>query len=517
MKKKNSTVRPEKVKNSVAFKRGAYATVLTVVVAIAIVALNILVTALSARFPLKTDITAEKVYSLSQENIDYIRDIDKEINITVCVESEDMYSTYMSYYSGVTDSTGKYFAQTPQLLQNYVQYNSEHITVEYLDPASPDFYSVTDRHPESDFTYGDILVECVHEGENVRYSIIGATDIYELTDESGYAQYGYGSYTVSGNKLESALTTAINRVLMEKTEIIGYITQNCDTAGILSVESNLNDNNYDLQAIESLALIDAIPGEMSTLVIDGPKADFSASDLEKIDTFLDNDGKLGKNLIVLPDPSVGRLNNLYDFLEDRGIMLGTGTVYETDDSRHIEHTMMWLNLVDNDFNAGLGDAFLLCDNMAPLTIEADGEAYHELISTSATCVVRPFGSASDWAPSSTDVQGSYSAAVLSCELVYDDDYNASLSNIVTFASTDFLTNQYAQQGVASNVNVFVNLLNNLHQRDKDSITFVTKTVTSETFVPVTSTAKVLQIVFIGVVPVVLIAVSIVVFIRRKSL
>ncbi len=514
-------------RSALAWKRGGYATILTVAVALAIVALNVLTTALAARFPLKTDITAQKVNSLSAENIDFIRNIDTDIYITVCAESSDAYASYVAYYAQYGyygayfyDATGAYFTQTPKLLQEYTQYNNKHIKVKYIDPSSVDFYEVKNRYPDMSFTYGDILVECIHKDEKgnsaIRHNLISAPDIYEKTD----ASQGYGSYyTVSGNMLESKLTTAINRVLQSKTDIIGYISIGCDNTGIEKIKSYLEDNNYELQKVDSLALIPAIPEEIDTLVISAPKQDFTAQEIEMLNTFLSNDGKLGKNIIFFPDASAGRLENLYNFLEDHGIKMGTGTVYETDDTRHVDHTLIQLNDAKSMFteNFQLNNRLLMSDKMVPLTIEANGENYHEIINTSSTCVVRPYGSSADWKPTDADVKQKYSAAVLSCQLVYDDNHDYILSNLVAFASTDFLTNEYAATSSVANVDMFINLLNGMHERDADNVTFLTKTVTTETFIPMENGVKAIRIIFMAVIPVLMVAAAVFVYIRRKSL
>lgn len=512
--------------SALAWKRGSYATILTVAVAVALVAVNILVTALAARFPLKSDITAQKVNSLSKENIEFIQKIENEITITVCAENADTYASYLAYYAQYGyyntvfyDTTGTYFAQTPGLLEEYARYNSKNIKVKYIDPSSVDFYEVTNRYPDVSFIYGDILVECIHKDEtgksNVRHNLISAADVYELTDESGY---GY-SYTVTGNMLETRLTTAINRVLLNKTDVIGYLSLGCDTAGIKKIEKYIADNNFELKEIADLILTGGIPEDIDTLIISAPEKDFTVQEIEMLNAFLKNDGKLGKNIVFLPNPSVGRLENLYNFLEDHGIKMGVGTVYETDDNRHIKNTLIQLDDAKGMFteNFKLGNRLLMCDKMVPLTIEANGENYHEIINTSDTCVVRPYGSAADWKPTDKDIKQKYSAAVLSCQLVYDENHDYTLSNLVAFASSDFLTNEYAANSNVANYDLFISTLSAIHERDQENINFVTKTVKTETFIPFEATTKAMRVTFMIVIPVILLAAAVFVFVRRKSL
>jgi len=514
------------------WRRSAWAIALTVMVVVAIVAVNVLFTALATRFPLMADITAQQITSLTDENIDFIRGIDKEVVITVCAADAESYSVYVDYYaqnggysSIFYDSTGQYYTQTPALIERYSQYNSEYITVKFVDPSSVDFYEVKERQPDINFMYGDILVECKHTDENgkeyLRSHLLSSADIYELAEAGSNGYYSY--YTVSGNRIESQLTTAINRVIKGEADVIGYLTGVCDPSGILMYKTVLADNNYDMVEVKSLVLGDGIPAEVDTLVICDPSKDFSAEEIAVLEALYSNGGEFGKNIMFFPDPSVGRLNNLYDFMEDHDIVMGSGTLYETDTEYQIpgNETLISLHMVEGMFTENhKGTGVMLCDQMIPIKVEANGESVHELIATTDTCVVRPYGSPEEWKPSSGDAKGSHTAAALSCDIKYDnvdDEFHYTMSSVVAFASSDFLTNQFVSLSGVDNSTMIVSIFNSIHVRDKDEITFFNKTVTTETFIPKTSTAKTFNIIFVWVIPVLLVATSIIVFIRRKSL
>ena len=109
-------------KNKAVFKRGGYAVMITAVVLIGIIVFNILLSALSNRFMLVYDMTADKVNSISEDNIKFIKDIDKEVKVTVCAKEEE-YSNYMNYYAqeyNVSDNSGAYsdyYEQTVSLIE----------------------------------------------------------------------------------------------------------------------------------------------------------------------------------------------------------------------------------------------------------------------------------------------------------------------------------------------------------------------------------------------------------------
>ena len=233
-------VKETKLKNKYALKHGVYAVAFTAIVIVAVLVLNVLVSALGQRFPLTLDITADKDYSISTENLEYIRGVERPVTITVCStegDYADYMAQYISYYYGASDETdGKYFDQALMLLDAYTKHNSN-IEVVYADPQSPEFSEVQSRVGSSaSLSYGSLLVESTFElnGEEVyRNKVLDFDDLYEITDSTGgYASYyGYG-YVISGSMVESAVTTAINSVTSDKTTEVGYLSGNMESGAL---------------------------------------------------------------------------------------------------------------------------------------------------------------------------------------------------------------------------------------------------------------------------------------------
>lgn len=71
------------------FRHGSMAILFTVVFAVALVLLNIVATALSERFPLTIDLTANQDYTitLAEQHEVFVRAIDNDINVIVCAGS----------------------------------------------------------------------------------------------------------------------------------------------------------------------------------------------------------------------------------------------------------------------------------------------------------------------------------------------------------------------------------------------------------------------------------------------
>ena len=208
-------------------RRGGYSVAITAAVLAGLIVLNVLVNALSNRFVLEFDMSTEKENSMSADNIKYLKDLDKEVNITVCAEKDGYTGGYMSYYAqnlyGVSSDASKYFEQTLKLLDKYPAYNNK-ITLKYVDTQGSEFTEISQKYSNEKLAYGDIIVSAKGSDNNVRHKVLGFKDVYQLSEDNTYAAYGYSQSTVSGNSVETAVTSAIAYVTSSKTKKVALLT-----------------------------------------------------------------------------------------------------------------------------------------------------------------------------------------------------------------------------------------------------------------------------------------------------
>ena len=239
---KNKKNKTKKIKNEVLFKRGSFSLAITALVIAGIIVLNVLVGALSERFVLEFDMSSDKVNSISAENKEYIKGIDKEIKITVCADKDDYVSQYgMANYAqqyGVSGGT-EYYNQTVKLLDRYADYNDK-IKLEYKDVHSSDFSSVISKYSDENLSYGDIIVSAEVDGKE-RYRIVTFEDIYS-TSEASY----YEAASIQGNKVETAVTSAIAYVTSEKEKNAVILKGHSKTDYTERFQTLLKDNNYQV-------------------------------------------------------------------------------------------------------------------------------------------------------------------------------------------------------------------------------------------------------------------------------
>ena len=244
--------------HSRAFKNGAYASVLCAVMLALVVALNLFVGALPAKY-LRYDMTENKLYSLSQETEDLCAALTQDVTF---------------YYLG---RTGQEDAAVTELLDKYKDASS-HIQVVQKDPVLyPTFGAAYDA---ADAAVGSIIAVC---GE--RYRVVDAGDLYTYTPN--YQTYTYDT-EFDG---EGALTSALSYVASEEAPLL-YTLSGHGEAGL---SATLTDGaERQNMSFETLALLtaDAVPEDAAAVVLNAPTKDISAEEAERLRAYLAGGGSL---------------------------------------------------------------------------------------------------------------------------------------------------------------------------------------------------------------------------------
>lgn len=562
--KKSDSSAP-KMKNTVALKRGVYAIILSVIFIVGVVLLTVLATALAQNFPLELDLTTGKSHSISGTNVEYIKGLDKEVNIYVLL-TEDEYlcetdSSYNMCYYGATmyfveynmDSSN-YYKQTVELLKKYARYN-DNIKVKFLDITQPSATEITQNYSGFNWKTGDILVESKFEvdGEDVvRRTHIPYTEVYsikagnEYTAQfhqyyvSGmydcYALYGVGAgYIITENNIEHAVSSAIYKVTSKNTPTLLIPSSYCDAAVLDDgLYETLAINNYSLVKKEGVlaSLLAADEAKDYTgILLPGATADISAADRDALEKFLDNGGKKSKSLIFFAGTSTYKLTNLCGFLGDWGIGVDKGILYETNSSYAApqDPTSTTLISMETDFTKkadAINGSYYVAGDLVPMrqiyensNTATYSRTTHALMRTasSGTVTIMPVTEdASKWTPASDAALDAFPTAILSEDVVaIDGEYLTS--NIVVYSGTNFISKEWVDYSYVSNLNIVLDTVNHCSGATDNPFNFVAKTIVNDNYLAlVTETnATVIKVIFMAVLPVILVATGLVVWIRRK--
>jgi ABC-2 type transport system permease protein len=272
---------------------GTYSTTVIIVITAAMVLLNVFVAEIPSKYTV-FDVTADQLYSLSDETKTLVSGLDEDVNLYVLVNESSADSTL--------DET----------LKNYEGLSS-HIKVSYVDPAvNPKFYT---NYTDSSISSNSVIVESSKRSKVVNYS-----DIYEYE----YDYYSYSS-TVTGYDGEGQITSAIAYVTGDDMPKI-YMTEG---HGEMELDSSfttaIEKENVDYETI-NLMDYEEIPEDASCVIIIGPTADFSEDDRDKMLAYMEQGG----DVFLVSTYTGEELEHFNELLAFYGVSVTNGLVIEAD-------------------------------------------------------------------------------------------------------------------------------------------------------------------------------------------
>ena len=287
------------------FKHGSLAVVFTVVFIAVIIVINVLVSALTTRFPsMNFDLTKEGLNTLSDEATDVAKEIVNETTIYIigsedAIRGDEVYSNYSLKYSQVAN------------LADRLHELNDKIKVEYIDPdMNPQFIS---DYADDSLTTGKVMVKT-----DKRHKTLAVTDLFSIQQDSSTGQYNYYS------KVDGALANALYLVNLDTVPVVAFATGHNE---MLTVSDNLstftgmlNDNNFEVKEFNMLT--DDIPEDASIVVLGTPTTDYTSEELSKLEAYLDDEKMASsRTLYVMTAPNAGwsSMPNLSSFLAEWGM------------------------------------------------------------------------------------------------------------------------------------------------------------------------------------------------------
>lgn len=352
-KEDGNNVNPEKKKfNANKWKRGGMATLLSVVFIGIVVALNIVVSALTERFPsMDIDLTAEKRNSLSQQALDIAKGVTEDTEVLLVGEEEAyrqdrLYANYRFKFSQIAN------------LADRLEEANSHIKVEFVDPdTNPELMS---QYASESLTSGMVLVRTAK-----RYKILTIYDMFDMTQSqtTGATQ----TYT----KVDSALAGALEMVNLDKVPVLTIATGHGELLSSQNMgqfTALMESQNFSVQEVD--VLTEEIPEDTQVLMIPTPSNDYTEEEIQKIQDFLDDPQRQEPvALLATCHPSQGELPRLTGFLEEWGIQVQHGVVAESDSGRMAAANASYVlvdpagsTLSDKSYNR------LLAPSSAPLSL-----------------------------------------------------------------------------------------------------------------------------------------------------
>lgn len=502
-KAKNKKSKPQKEKGkfkkfmkSRKAKHGTVAMAITALVIVMVIVLNIIIGLLVNRFPdLELDLTSNNSFALQDDTIDYVSHLNNDVTVYILMEKDKF------------ESQGTYFVQAQKMLNKMVSKSDGKMKIKYVDLTSnPSF---TSNYPNVDWQSSSanniVLVE-----SGKQYKVLTLTDCFEY-DEQTYNYYG--TYSFTGTKIEQAVVTAILNVTTDDKVVVDMIKGN-NEQDYSSLKSLLENNAYQVNDV-SLATGD-FDKDAKVAIMYAPSVDLDEKIVEKLSTWLSNDGKYGRSLIYVPTADMGEMPNLDDFLKEWGMSIDRGYVFETDETALVNASSPYA------FTVSYGDYYKdnLKNSKIPVVVSeshavniTDENTAHALLKTTNKAGVLPIDADKSW--DYKDAITGNGENVAAEGVMTNEDKKSS--RVVVFGSYVMFSDTIMQYNSFNNSAYFMNVINTIADKEDVGITIESKSVdNTELGITDVATQNTMLVVFVIVIPIAILVAGFVFWLRRRN-
>ena len=460
-------------------KMGGYSVVLALIVLAILVAVNVLFSVLPSKFT-QFDISAAQLYSLTSDTKVVATNLDKDVTI--------YWITQAGQESTVLD----------KLLDRY-QDLSDLITVVKKDP---DIYpTFAQQYTDETVVNNSLVVEC---GDKSRY--ISYDDIYQV-DTASYYTTGSVSQSFDG---EGQITSAIDYVVSDELPKIYLLSGHGEVALSDTFSNELTRSNYETVEDFSLLNVDEIPEDCDALLINAPTSDISDEELTMLRDYVQGGGKL----LVLSGPQKeASLTNLDTLLADYDVTVSDGIVVDTD-REHYAFTAPYVLMPDiesSDITDPLTEesSHVIVPIAQGLTVGSNGSVT-ALLTTSDEAFNKAAGYAmTTYEKEDGDTDGPFTLAVSITD-------STAEGKIVWVASDYLLDDTYNSYSSGANLDLVMNGLSWMIGKN-DAVSIRAKSLNNSYLTISSSSATVLKVVMIGVIPVCFLLLGIDEVLRRRKM
>lgn len=502
-KAKNKKSKPQKEKGkfkkfmkSRKAKHGTVAMAITALVIVMVIVLNIIIGLLVNRFPdLELDLTSNNSFALQDDTIDYVSHLNNDVTVYILMEKDKF------------EGQGTYFVQAQKMLNKMASKSDGKIKIKYVDLTSnPSF---TSNYPNVDWQSSSanniVLVE-----SGKQYKVLTLTDCFEY-DEQTYNYYG--TYSFTGTKIEQAVVTAILNVTTDDKVVVDMIKGN-NEQDYSSLKSLLENNAYQVNEV-SLATGD-FDKDAKVAIMYAPSVDLDEKIVEKLSTWLSNDGKYGRSLIYVPTADMGEMPNLDDFLKEWGMSIDRGYVFETDETALVNANSPYA------FTVSYGDYYKdnLKNSKIPVVVSeshavniTDENTAHALLKTTDKAGVLPIDADKSW--DYKDAITGNGENVAAEGVMTNEDKKSS--RVVVFGSYIMFSDTIMKYNSFNNSAYFMNVINTIADKEDVGITIESKSIdNTELGITDVATQNTMLVVFVIVIPIAILVAGFVFWLRRRN-
>ncbi|WP_058484875.1 GldG family protein [Defluviitalea phaphyphila] len=465
------------------FKFGGYMTAMTGIVLAVLIVINLL----AGKLNLKLDLTENKLYSLSEQTINILDNLDKDVTI---------YALY---------ETGKEAPTFDEILKKYSSY-SKKIHIEYKDPILyPQFASQYDKDGEGIETGSLIVV-----GSNNKFKVISP---YELVNYS-FNQYTFQS-TAESLAVEQKVTSAIQYVISDKNTVLYTLKGHDETELPYYITKQLENENYEVKDL-NLITENKIPEDANVLLISSPYRDISEEEANIIKDYLENEGRA----IFLMQIRDIELPNLYKIFNSYGIDIQKNIIVEGSSTHQFRNPIYIIpeqqdhDIIDPIKSKKLPILFPVARSIEILNAKKDSITIEPLLITSDSSYAKVNLQSETLEKEAEDIEGPFNTAVAITDK-WTEDNNEFQTKLVVIGNSEFLDSQINSISAGGNMDFFLNSINWLVDKE-ENISIRPKSLMSEYLSINMAQIMIFSGITVIVIPLIIMIIGIIVWLRRKN-
>lgn len=376
-------------------RHGSYSAALTVIVLVAVVILNLVISEIPGQFT-QFDFSEKQLSTIGDQTREVLAGLDKDITLYYIVQdgAED---TYVS-----------------RLLEGYEDASS-HIEVETKDPVLyPKFVS---QYTDDSLSDNSVIAVC---GETSR--VIAYEDMYETE-----FNYNYFSYETTGFDAEGQITSAIAALQSDNMLKVYTLTGHGEAELNDSLLQSLEKENIQIDSL-NLVTADTVPEDADCVLVLSPTGDISQEEADKLLLYLQEGGRT----VIFKDYSEDVFENLNSVLEYYGTEIGEGVILEGDSNYYVQipyYLVPEINSTEVSSDMTGGSAYVLLAAASPieqLEDARDSISISSMLSTSASAYSKvDAANMGTYEKENGDIDGPFDIGVLITENVAKEDTESS--------------------------------------------------------------------------------------------
>lgn len=298
---------------------GTTSVAITAVFVVAVLLLNIIVNGLSARYPLSIDLSEDKVYTMTDDSKAVAESVKEEVNIVVFAGEQLFSQSTVGASSYGVPEYDTMLLEFYNILKQYASHSNGLVKYSFIDPnQNPTEYASYQQLFEVEAA--EILLHTETQSR-----IIAVEDLFSIE----YSETDYESYTFE-SKVESVLAAAINSLIGGETHTVIALTGHNEDEKLIAALKNLYELNGYLFVEHNLSGSEEFDERGEIMLIAAPQFDYSADQIKRINNWMKNGENYERHLMVYTHLSAS-CPNLYEMLEvDYKIAVTDQVILETD-------------------------------------------------------------------------------------------------------------------------------------------------------------------------------------------